>query len=386
MIFISGIIAALLWTAIFLIVYSYLLYPLLLVFLNKFHKPVESVLSSQLPNVSIIIAAYNEETVISQRVKNCLALDYPREQLEIIIASDGSDDQTNELVRKFEDQGVILFDYKERRGKVNVLNDTVPRAKHEILVFSDANTDFEKDALKKLVRHFQEPDIGCVCGQLKFVNALGSKTGELEGVYWRFETLLKKMEGNRGSLLGANGAIYAIRKSLFVFCPPDTIIEDFVIPMKILEEGHRVVYEPKALAIEEAAKHIVQEKKRRIRIGAGDFQSLALLKPLLNPKRGFSALAFWSHKVLRWFAPFFIIIAFITNIFLLSNPYYQVLFLLQCIFYISAFIGQVLNWAGVQIKFFSLCYYFISMNISLFLGFVRFVTGTQKVAWERTER
>lgn len=374
------------WVCTFIIVYGYLLYPLFLYILNIFWKPKPHKSSDTLPNVSVIISMYNEEKVIRERIENCLSLDYPKDHIELIFASDASDDRTNEIVREYAGRGVVLYDYPKRRGKVNVLNETVPKAKHDILIFSDANTMFAKDALKKLVRHFEDPKIGCVCGRLQFVSAEGSKTGELEGVYWRFETYLKTKEGRRGSLLGANGGIYALRKELFFYCPPDTIVEDFVVPMKILQKGFKVIYEPQALATEEAAKHIVHEKQRRIRIGAGDFQALFMLLPMLSPLKGFSSLAFWSHKVIRWFVPFFLIFTFIANLLLIDDPFYLALFIMQCGFYVFAFIGQALSWVGVHNKLFNLCYYFVSMNLALLLGFFRFVAGRQNAAWERTER
>lgn len=374
------------WTSSFCVVYTYVLYPLGLYIHDRTVTPKKFKKSDDLPGLTLIIAAYNEEKVIKSRIENCLALDYPRELLEIIIASDGCDDKTNEIVGKYKDRGITLFDYKERRGKVNVLNETVPKAKNNIVVFSDANTMFARDALKKLVKHFGDERVGCVCGGLHFVNADGSKTGELEGFYWRYETRLKIMEGRRGSLLGANGAIFAVRKELFVACPADTIVEDFVMPMRILQRGHMVLYDPTASAIEEAAHKIIHEKQRRIRIGAGDFQALFRLLPMLNPLKGFPALAFFSHKVLRWFAPFFLVFSFISNLFLINHPFYSVLFVLQSTFYMSAFIGQMLSWSGINMRFFNLCYYFVSMNLALFLGFLRYVSGRQKVAWQRTER
>ena len=371
---------------VFLILYSYLFYPVLLMILSKFWKKTKPNFTDVLPAVSMIISAYNEEKVIQAKIDNCLALDYPSDRLEIIFASDGSDDRTNGIVRKFCGRGIVLYDYKQRRGKVNVLNETIGRAQNDIIIFSDANTMFEPAAIKNLVRHFQNPNVGCVCGALEFKSADKSKTGELEGVYWRYETLLKNLEGSRGCLLGANGGIYALRKELFFRCPADTIVEDFIIPMKILQQGYKVIFETQARAVEEAAQHIVQEKKRRIRIGAGDFQALFMLLPMLSPLKGFSALAFWSHKVLRWFAPFFLIGAFIANLALLAYPLFQFTFSVQTLFYVSAMIGQILSWSGVHNKFFNLCYYFVSMNLALLLGFFRFLAGTQRVTWERTGR
>lgn len=369
------------------ILYSYVFYPLLLLVLSKLYSRPSPRGVSAWPKVSIVIAAYNEEKVIAKRIENCLALDYPPGHLQIVIASDGSDDGTAAIVSRYADQGVTFLNYQQRRGKVNVLNETVPRVQHAIVVFSDANTVFEKDAVKQLARHFQNPRIGCVCGRLKFVNAQGSRTADLEGVYWRYETFLKTVEGSRGALLGANGAIFAIRKELFFHCPPDTIVEDFVLPMKILEKRYQVIYEPQALALEEAAKHIIQEKQRRVRIGAGDFQALFMLLGMLDPRRGFPALAFWSHKVIRWFVPFFLILAFAANLPLVdTHPVYRVTMILQCLFYLSACVGQVLSWVGRQSRIFSLCYYFVSMNLALLLGFFNFLGRAQKVTWARTER
>ena len=369
-----------------LIAYSYIVYPVLLIILDKARDTTILNYSGDLPKVSVIIAAYNEEKVIDKRIENLLSLDYPKDSLEIIIASDGSDDGTNEILGRVEDGRVTVEVFSERRGKVNVLNDVVPKAKHNIVVFSDANTAFEKDALKKLVRHFGDEKVGCVCGLLKFVSVEGSTSGELEGAYWRYETMLKKLEGVRGSLLGANGAIFALRKNLFFKCPENTIVEDFVVPMKILEKGFKVIYEPEAIAIEDAAKHIIQEKQRRIRIGAGDFQALTMLAGMLNPKKGFVALSFWSHKVLRWFAWGFMAAAFLANALLLNEPFYGYVFIVQVIFYMCALAGQMLSWAGIQIKFFNLCYYFVSMNLALFLGFINFISGRHTVKWNRTER
>jgi biofilm PGA synthesis N-glycosyltransferase PgaC len=370
-----------------LIIYSYVIYPAFLLLWDQVTETrLQLKTDETVRPVSIIVAAYNEDKVIKSRIENLLSLDYPKDKLEIIIASDGSSDQTAAITKEYEKDGITLFDYKERRGKVNVLNETVQKAKYNIVVFSDANTMFKRDALRKLVTYFADERVGCVVGGLQFVNAKGSSTGELEGVYWRYETVLKKLEGARGSLLGANGAIFGLRKHLFTFLPADTIVEDFVVPMKILENEHYVVYAPEAVAIEEAAHKIIQEKQRRIRIGAGDFQALFRLWPLLNPARGFPALAFWSHKVLRWLGPFFMIIAFLTNLLLIKKPFFKLVFVLQYLFYIFAFLGQVFSRTGKNFKLFSLCYYFVSMNIALFQGFIRYVSGTQSVKWKRTER
>jgi cellulose synthase/poly-beta-1,6-N-acetylglucosamine synthase-like glycosyltransferase len=377
------------WACALLVAYSYLIYPLILIALDRAFPPEPFITGDALPPVSVLIAAFNEEKVIRARVENCLALDYPKDKLEIIIASDGSDDGTNEIVREFSGQGVRLFDYEQRRGKVNVLNESVPRVSHDIVVFSDANTDFELDALKQIVPHFADDRVGSVCGRLSFVNADGSRTADLEGVYWRYETFLKTLEGKRGSLLGANGAIFAIRKPLFHHCEPDTLIEDFVMPMKILESGYRTIYVPEAQAWEEAALSVDDERGRRIRIGAGGYQAMGRLLPMLNPMRGFPALAYWSHKVLRWLCPFFLIALFGTNICLIGSGAlsYNVALALQIAFYACAWIGWRHDRKRARVsKLASICYYFVAMNFSLLLGFRRHVMGTQQVKWQRTQR
>ncbi len=371
----------------FLIVYTYILYPLILWLIDViFPRPVFKQTGESFP-VSIIIAAHNEENVIRGRIENCLSMDYPLDKMEILIASDGSDDKTNAIVKEYESRHVRLLDYKTRRGKVNVLNDAVKEAAHDILIFTDANTMFKRDAIKNLVRHFGDERIGCVCGGLQFVNAHGGKTGDLEGFYWRYETTLKKLVGRRGYLLGANGGIFAVRKKLYVPCPPNTIVEDFVIAMKVLEGGHKVIFDSMACALEEATQRFIQEKKRRIRIGMGDYQTLTILWRMLNPLRGFPAFAFWSHKVIRWFVPFFLMIAFVTNFLILQHHwFYQLIFVLQCIFYICAVAGQILSRTSYSNKFLGLCYYFVSMNYALLLGFLQFLRGVESAAWERTER
>lgn len=372
------------WSSVILVVYAYLFYPLVLFILNRFRREVLRK-SDELHGITLIVSAYNEESIIEAKIKNLLELDYPKENLEIIIVSDGSDDKTDEIVRKYSDKGIVLADYEVRSGKTEVLNRTIPMAKNEIIVLSDANTFFKKGALKALVRNFGDDRVGCVCGEIRFKNVRANKIGELEGFYWKYEVFLKRLEGAQGSLLGANGGIYAIRKKLFEPLPCNIIVEDFVIPMRILEKGYMVLYEPEAIAYEETAKSIIKEIARRIRIGAGDFQSLVLMRRLLNPLCGFNAFAFWSHKVFRWFAPFLLLGILFFNAFLVGERFYLALFLMQLSFYFAALIGRASS-AATRLKPFGFCYYFVSMNIALLVGFFRFLTNTQSVAWERTER
>ncbi len=376
------------WISSFLIFYTYLIYPgILWAFFRRkglIYNHELSAVNGDLPFVTILVSAHNEEKVIDGRIHNLLELDYPKEKLEIIIASDGSDDNTDNIVKGYNGKGVRLVSFKERMGKVNVLNNVIPESRGEIIVLSDANTVFKKSAVKILINRFSDKRIGCVCGELNFRKNSGVEN--LEGVYWRYEQFLKGIEGARGSLLGANGGIYAIRKELFQKIPADTIVEDFVIPMHILEKGKKVIYEPEAIAFEDAGKVIVQELARRIRIGAGDFQALTLTWRMLNPLKGFSAFAFISHKVIRWLVPFFMIFAFFTNLALSGALLYKALFAMQIIFYLLAVTGRVLVSAHLKARFAGLPYYFVSMNLGLFFGFVKFCFRRQKVTWDRTER
>jgi cellulose synthase/poly-beta-1,6-N-acetylglucosamine synthase-like glycosyltransferase len=329
----------------------------------------------------VLISVYNEEKYIVTRIKNLLELDYPSDKLEILIGSDGSTDRTNELVRTFPDARVKLHAFERRGGKPSVLNRLVPQARGDLLAFSDANAMFGSDTVQKLARHFTNPQIGGVCGKLVFH---GDDSETDEGPYWKLETYLKTRESALDSCLGANGAVYAIRKSHWPQIPDNTFVDDFVIGMRVREGGHRVIYDTEAVATEELPQSVGHEMTRRIRIGAGDFQALFLCWRSLLPWRGFYSVAFWSHKVLRWFAPFLMIAALVSNVALLPQPLFAVLLALQLVFYGLAIFGALLR--KQKILLFSAPYYFVAINLALLFGFFRFITGTQQAAWKRTAR
>ncbi len=376
----------LLWILISLIFYTYIAYPGLLYVMYKIFPKWRIGKSEKLPFVSMLIAAYNEESIIMDKIKNCLSINYPKENIEILIGSDGSNDATVEILNKNNYSHIRIFDFKKRRGKINVLKDLVDSARGEILVFSDANTMYEPDALARLVAYFVDYRIGCVCGRLKLKSSDKSKEGEYEGLYWKYESFIKHIEGELGTVLGANGAIYSIRKDLFPNIPNNTIIEDFVIPMKILERGYKTVYEKEAVAYEEASKTIADESRRKMRIGAGAYQTLFLTLPMLNIFKGLPSFAYWSHKVIRWFVPFFMVIIFILNMCLINDPVYLTLFFVQIALYVGALAGYLISKTEMHSRVFALLYYFVSMNISLLVGFFRFARGAQKVTWKRVER
>lgn len=375
-----------LWCSIGMILYSYLLYPLLLRCTKQTRHDTAAMYAASWPSVSLLVSAYNEEKIIRQKIENLLSLDYPEALREIVIVSDCSSDSTDAIVAQYASRGVLLRRQEKRSGKVNAINQVTPLLKGEFVVYSDANTIMEPDAVKKLVRHFADPSIGAVCGQLVYRNEATNEVEKLEGAYWRYEQFLKRREGSVGSLLGANGGIYAIRRGLFAPVPADTIIEDFVIPMKILERGYKVIYESEAVGYEETAKEVAHEMERRIRIGAGDFQALALTWKVLDPARGFSALAYFSHKVLRWLTPFLLPVILVLCVFLAGRSPYRELLILQGAFYSCAALGWLVSKLRVRTGVFGLPYYFTAMNAALFLGFMRFCRNSQQVTWKRTER
>lgn len=378
------------WMGIVALIYAYLGYPLFLLSLNKlfYSKPLSDKKTIiRWPTVSILIAAYNEEKVINGRIQNCLEVDYPAGLLDIWIASDGSSDNTNEIVKSYakKDKKIHLLEFP-RTGKSRVLNKAISYVKSEIVVFSDANTEFESAALKNLISHFFDPDIGCVCGRLVYRNPDGIISGKGESLYWRFETVLKKIESKLGYVAGANGAIYAIRRELFKPLPPKTINDDFMTSMQIVKKGFKCIYEENAIAYENVALTMKSEFNRHVRDSAGHYIAVCHLLGLLNPFLGVRSFIYWSHRMLRWLAPFMLIFLFFSNIILLNNIFYKNLLFLQVGFYLLSVIGLV-SIKSIRLPFFVYVpFYFCNLNLALLLGFFKAFTGKQKTTWERTER
>ena len=381
-------VAALFWLSAGLVFYTYAGYPLVVWLLSRWlgrrvEVPVGD--DADLPSASLLIAAYNEEAVIEERVRNALAMDYPPAKFEIVVGSDGSSDGTASIVRRSADRGVRLLDYAQRRGKASVLNSAFAELKGEIVLLSDANTHIDPAAARKLVRWFQDPGVGAVCGRLVLTDP---QTGRnVDSLYWKYETFLKRCEGRLGALLGANGAIYAIRRDLFAPIPPETIVDDFVIPLLAkLRTGCAIVYDGEAIAHEETPPDVGSEFHRRSRIGAGGFQSIGMLWRLLDPRRGWVAFTFLSHKVLRWTCPFFLVGMLVSNLLLVGRPFYQNFLFCQLAFYLVSLVGAFVSGKFKALKLVRLATMFTSMNVALLFGFWRWLRGSQKGAWRRTAR
>ncbi|MBD3288784.1 glycosyltransferase [candidate division KSB1 bacterium] len=375
------------WLILIIVFYSYLFYPLVLLMLAHLFPKSRKIDDNFMPFVSVIVAAYNEEDNIEAKVENFKKLDYPKSKIEMLFGSDGSSDNTNALLKSREKNNIRCFYYEQRNGKAAVLNKLVKEARGEILIFSDANTIYDHDAIKMLVRHFADDEVGGVCGQLNLVNPNENVGGKGELLYWKYENILKELEGRIKTVLGANGAIYALRNELYYPLPTNKVImDDFLIPLKAVEFGKDVVYDRLASGSETTSSSIEGEFQRKIRIGAANFNALVEIKNLLSPLKGFVAFGLWSHKIFRWFSPFLLIAAFILNINLLTNFTYQVTMAIQLLFYSSAAVGYFFNRNNFTMKLFSYPLYFSAINLALAIGFIKFITGTQKPAWSRVER
>lgn len=341
--------------------------------------------SQTLPSVAVLVAAHNEERDIAERIRNLLALDYPAEQLHIYVGSDGSSDGTEQEAAPFVGERVHWHGFQQRRGKPSVLNDLAAVAKEDLLVFTDANTSFEAQTVARLVGHFGRRDVGCVCGELRLVANPGCENPD--HLYWRYERLLKFFEARLGVLLGANGGVYAIRRELFQAIPSNTIVDDFWISMSLNSRGYQCVYDPEARATEMVPPRISDEFRRRVRIGIGNFQALRQFAHLLKPAHGYLAVAFFSHKCLRWFVPHLMIIALASNFFLaVDNRGYQILIIGQLFFYALAVTGYLRGRGGSVPGLLRIPAFFVGMNLALLVGFWKYLTGRFGGTWARTER
>ena len=370
------------WVSVALIVHSYFFYPLLLRLFTKPHK-VPTSTHNPLPRVDVIVAAYNEESCIYDRIQNVLAQDYPG-KVQVLVASDGSQDNTGQIIQSFDDPRVIAFNFEQNRGKISVLNDLVQHSEADILVFTDANTQFDSDAISTLVSSFEE-EVGAVSGELNLFNANG--TQNKDNLYWQYEKILKKHESSIGGLLGANGAIYAIRRELYVPLPKDTVVDDFCIVMNVKRQSFKVIYNDNARANEEIAPTLSEEYNRRVRIGIGNYKAFRQNLWALSPIQGWFSFCYWSHKVLRWFAPHLMLIAFVTNAFLLDQFVYQVLFSGQILFYLVGLYGKnQINKSKSVNPLVAVVSFFVSMNMALAHGFIKYIKGHHSGGWKTTLR
>ncbi|MBX2963587.1 MAG: glycosyltransferase family 2 protein [Cyclobacteriaceae bacterium] len=378
------------WISLFIILYTYILYFILvLIFSRILQKTTKNCKSEPVwPEVTLVIAAYNEERFIAEKIRNSLALDYPVNKLTVLVVTDGSTDNTQQQVKEF--SNVLLFHEPERKGKIHAVDRIMKHIKSPIVIFTDANTTLNNQVIKNIVRHYQAEKVGGVAGEKRVASQQNDNAPAAgEGLYWKYESLLKKADSDLYTVVGAAGELFSIRTSLYESPPPDTIIEDFYLSMKIVSKGYRFIYEPEAYAMEGPSATTEDEWKRKVRISAGGLQAITRLKSLLNPfKFGTITFQYVSHRVLRWtITPLALITIFITNALLIHvSTFYSIVFILQCLFYLLALIGHIMRNKKIPLKGFFVPYYFTLMNLSVFFGLMRLLKGKQSVVWEKAER
>ncbi len=370
------------WLAIAALVYVYAGYPIL-VYLVSLIFPKKIKRAAFEPQVTILITAYNEEKAIRQKLQNTLEIDYPKEKLEILVASDGSTDQTDEIVKEFAKYGVKLFRQEGRVGKTVTQNNAVEISTGEIILFSDATTDYKFDVLREILPNFADESIGCAAGKLIYVDNSASNVGKGAQKYWNYETFLKESESRACSLIGASGCLYAIRKSAYRPMYAEAC-SDFLICTLVYEQGLRSVYEPRAVCTEDTNRQTDKEMRMRVRVISQTFTDLWRNRKMLNPLRsGFYAVELVSHKVLRYAVPLFLLLILISNAFLVrSSPVFEMIFLLQIAFYLLAFIGWFFEKMGAKIGVFAIPHYFVLANLASAVGFYKFLRGERYATWE----
>lgn len=383
------------WSSLLLVVYTYIGYGVLLRLLlgikRLFSKPALPLGfdANNMPAVTILVAAYNEADCIVQKIENSLALDYPADRIQLLFVTDGSTDETPNIISRYTQ--IQLLHTAARSGKIAAVHRSMAYVTTPYVVFTDANTLLNPDAIQQMVCHYSNPKVGAVAGEKRVQSeAADSASGAGEGFYWRYESTLKKWDSELYSVVGAAGELFSIRTDLYESVPPDTIIEDFYMTLRIAQRGYRVIYEPLACATELPSASSGEELKRKIRIAAGGWQAISRLLPLLNVfKYGTLSFQYISHRVLRWtITPLALILAFLLNIPLayFVGGIYTWLLIAQIIFYTLAFMGYLLEQKKIKIKVFFIPFYFVMMNYAVFAGFVRYWGGSQSVVWEKAKR
>ncbi len=387
------------WVSILLVFHTHLGYGIILFFLVRLKRIFKwgkrEVISGYEPHVTLMVAAYNEKDYVDQKVRNARELDYPAEKLHQVWITDGSDDGTPDLLKKYED--VTLYHEDARRGKIAAMNRGMKLVDTPIVVFSDANTLLGERSIREIVNLFADPRVGCISGEKRvYSGEKDAAAGSGESLYWKYESTLKKWEGELYSVVAAAGELFAVRTELYEEVEHDTLLDDFIISLRIAMKGYTIQYNPEAYAIETASASVKEELKRKIRISAGGIQSVVRLRPLLNIfKYGFLSFMYISHKALRWtLAPLSLLIIILTNLALVIFPsglwfnplVYQLLFAGQVLFYLAALAGWILENRKLKVKLLFVPYYFFIMNYSVYLGFFRYLKGKQSVNWERARR
>ncbi len=380
------------WIGTGIVVYSYVGYGILLYIMVKIKKLImsEPKYDAQFePAVSLVVPCFNEADYIEDKIKNSLALKYPSEKLQLIFISDGSNDDTHERVKKYPQ--VLALHEDARNGKASAMNRAMKFVTAPIVVFCDANTDLNPEAIREMVKHYANPKVGAVTGEKRIITKdKENASGAGEGIYWKYESFLKQLDSDFYTIVGAAGELMSYRTSLYRELPKDSLLDDLMQSMQIANDGYRVIYEKNAWAAETASANVGEELKRKVRIAAGAFQSMSRLPKAFNLITNFRvSFLFISHRVLRWtLAPLSLLVLFILNLFLAPEPggIYLYLLLAQILFYSMALLGWYLANKQIKVKALFVPYYFFIMNLCMYLGLLRFLRGKQSANWERAKR
>ena len=362
--------------------YTYAGYALLLVVWSRLSSRTVKT-SDETPSVSVIITAYNEERALTAKLENTLSLEYPHEKIEIIVASDCSSDRTDEIARSFASRSVVLHRQPQRLGKTAAQNAAVEKARGEIIVFSDATAIYQPDVLRKIVQSFADPTVGCVAGQLIYVDPASSSVGRGAVSYWNYEVFLKRHESQVCSLVGVSGCLYAVRRSAYKPLYNEAC-SDFIIATKMVEQGLRAVYEPKAVCTEETNSRANRELSMRVRVIAQTYNDLWLHRAMMNPFRsGFYAIQLFSHKVLRYLVPLFLLTLLVCSFLLAWNSlFYSAILLAQVAFYAAAVAGWLIERSGFRAGPLAIPHYFLLANVAAVIAFYKFLRGERFARWE----
>lgn len=379
--------------SLFILFYNYIGYGLLLWVMVRIKRMLIRTAPAATPpyepDVTLVVAAYNEEGVMTAKIENTLALDYPAHKRRLLFITDGSTDATPEIIGRYPD--IQLLHANKRGGKTAALNRAMEHVQTPYVIFCDANTLLNADAIRNIVKHYADETVGGVAGEKKVISDDSSGAAATEGIYWKYESYLKKLDAELYSVVGAAGELFSIRTALFQPVEEEVILDDFVISLRINLKGYRIAYAPDAYAMETPSDNIAEEHKRKIRISAGGFQSIVMLRALLNFFR-FPLVSFQyiSHRVLRWtLSPLSLLLLLVTNIVLVvfaGGWLFYAFLLIQVLGYAAAFIGYSLAERNIKISIFYIPFYFLFMNIAVYQGFYRYLTNTQSAAWEKAKR
>ena len=385
------------WVCLFIVFYTYLGYGMLLYLIIRIKRlvkgrptPTPMPSDDELPTMTLMICAYNEQDVVAEKMQNTRALDYPKDKFRVMWVTDGSNDRTNELLAAYPEVDIVFS--PERRGKTAALKHGLREVKTQYVAFTDANTMINSGAMKEIARLFMDKTVGCVSGEKRVApRKAGEMAAEGEGLYWRYESTLKKWDSELYSTMGAAGELYAMDPALCRDVPDNALLDDFMMSMYVVDEGHRIAYSPDAYALEYGSADIHEESKRKCRIAAGGLQSIWWLRKMLNPfRQPLVAFQYISHRVLRWsVTPISMVILLIVNAALVmmgAGIFFTVVLILQLLFYLAALLGYILSERGYKNKLLYTAYYFVFMNLNVFRGMAYLRSHSNSGAWEKAKR